>query len=218
MSFFVDREAGIKLLSQKVLKLADQHANRLGLALRLEPNILAQAYDAALGSAMFHKIPLEKLSHFKELAHIGFWIAELKPVTATPPSTAKHLLDRAKLLTHERVEGNTAALAFAEELYTEAERKYCDKTAEPISEYIALQFIASVIEAEFDFKIHEMKAAGKDQDYIDLIAKRGAHFKTILYSPNVFGDIVSALRFHIFTPRSFATLIETLFAFEGFQS
>lgn len=219
MSYFKDREEGIAHLESDLLHIAKAHAVRLGVPLRLEPNLVVQAYDAAISTALFHKIPLDELSHRKELAHLGFWVAELKPISISPPQRPKYFVQKAALALDEALGGNTAALVSprpsvkANKKYQRAEEAYVNTATFPICEYIALEFIQSMMECEFLRKQKNNKDSGLKSLYED----RHEYFNSVLLEQGVFMDIVNGLRFHIFTPRSFATLIEALFAFEGGQ-
>jgi hypothetical protein len=203
-------EDGMAVFEERLLKEADELSRELGVKLRLDQNIVREAFAAAWGSVRFHQIPLKRLSHYKELAHLAFWVAELKPITLVPPKSPADLLRWTSLAVSEVFEGNSASYTQASLKFDESQQQYSKHATFPVSEYVALKFLCNLAEQDFLRHIETIK----DPDHSETVAKRQNYFKAVLYG-GLFENVMSALRFHIFTPRSFATLIDSIFAFEG---
>lgn len=212
MYFHPNCDAGRERLHKKLLLYADQFSKEIELPVLLDEAVVNEAFDAAYGSAQFHRIPLGEISHYKELAHIGYWLAELKPISIEPPRSPQYFIDWLKEAADEVVFGNRARLRRVDQAYRRALEYHSNFQAYPTSEHLALRFIADGLESEMERKISEIK----DDDKRDIVRKRFEHFKQVFYR-DTFKNIVEGLRFHVFTPRSFATLIETVYAFEGYE-
>ena len=212
MYLFPNQYEGLALLQDKFLNYADLHSKEINLTLVVDKGLIAEAFQAACGSAQFHQIKLEHLSHYKELAHIGFWISQLKPIWIEPPYSPEFFIEQAKLAAQQAVFGHSAVNPPAAKAYSRANEAYRKHATFPISEFLALRFIADGIETEFLRKCRDLK----DDEHRAVVMRRFNHFKIVLQS-KVIKDVAMALRFHVFTPRSFATLVESIFAFEGFE-
>lgn len=145
MFLYPDPLVGRAFLQAKVKMLADEHAKALKLPILIDQAILFEAHDAARGTALFHQIPLGQISHFKELAHVGFWISHLKPISIQEPVSPSQIMRWLGIA----AQGNSAELAPAYKRYTAAARAYKKEATFPISEYVALELVAHFVEAEF---------------------------------------------------------------------
>lgn len=203
-------EEGVRLFEDAIRKQADHLAQELGVTLTLDPDVVREVYAAASASITTHNIPLEKISDRKEAAHLAFWTAELKPVSVKSPLSPSEFIDRAQHFFQDRVHGPHAIMQRASELYGSAKASYVKNSIFPVSEYVAMSFIRTGMESVF----REQTSKDIDQGLLKMYKERNEYFRSIL-THSVFNAIVQGLRFHIFTPRSFATLIESVFALEG---
>ena len=212
MFFHPDPQAGRGLLEKKLRLFADEHAKSLKLPIWIDQALVHEAFDAAYSTVDFHKIPLGKINHYKELAHVGFWVSRLKPLSIQAPVTPDYFIKWVGAALKCAVEGNQADLAPVWKRYDAAAKAYKKHAVFPISEYVALQLIGHFIEAEFRRKADAIK----DPAIKAVVEERLVFFKATLYG-RVFPQLVQGLRFHVFTPRSFATLVEAVFAFDGLE-
>jgi len=192
-------------------------SGQIGLSLRFEPNQVRKAFREAKVSGQ----PLERLSYQAELAHIGFWISEFKPVTVQPPMKFSTVMHKAKLYLHETIVGGGADQIVAEakrdeknapfrKEYKEAERIYARHATAPISERISALLIISLISAEVRRRIGLLKTPTVEEHLL----QHHTEFIRKVIKDGVLDKVVEGLRYHIFTPQSFTTLIESIFAFE----
>ncbi len=112
---------------------------------------------------------------------------------------------------HEVVTGVRGARTPFDTKYKAAKEQYLKYATSAISEAIALELIAYFMKAEFLRKLGNVSSSTA-REFFE--AQNNA-FLTTFFEDGVYDQIVKGLRYHIFTPRSFATLIEAVFAFEG---
>lgn len=206
---FPNEVRGRALFYDKLYRLGEVYSLEVEQVVNLDKDIVHEAFAAALSSAQFHQItPLSKLSHYKELAHLAFWIAELKPFAIPAPVEPKfhiHWGRAAAGATGEEPPPTKAALRSFER----ATQQHAKFATYPINEHIALEFITNLAEAELERKLQRKDKTSKAE-----IRTRFAYFQSKL-NDGLIDDLVKSLRFHAFAPRSFATMIEAIFAFEG---
>jgi hypothetical protein len=205
-------EEGIPHFERALIRHADELSQRLKVTLQLDPDVVREVFAAATASIRTHNIPLKQISCRKEAAHLGFWTAELKPISVKPPLSPREIIDRAGHMLARRIHGPRAVSERASELYDIARRTYVDQSIFPVSEYVAMSLIRTLLESLF---LQQMDQC-EDAAMLKIYQGRNDYFGQTL-SNGVFDSIVQGLRFHIFTPRSFATLIESVFSFEGFS-
>jgi len=203
-----NRKENIGIIQKVVLAHAQRHSKRFGVPTFVEYNYICQVYDAAVCTAKFHQIDLDKLSHKKELAHLGFWIADLKPVTFEPPPRSDNILTRISELWGKGV--SASSKGEVEGRISAADEAYLKAIVFPINESICIEFIMHYMYLNLVDKIKNFDAAGQ-ASYED---NYQAFMNTFMHD-KVFENIMFGLRYHVFTPRSFATLIESVFAFSG---
>jgi len=195
---------------------AESQSLLIELQVTVDEDVADEAFAAALSSALYHQIKIEELSYLKELAHLGFWVAELKPVSISDPLPPEEYVKWASHATDGAIpilDPSPAAL----ESFDRALALRSKFATYSVNELVALDFICMSAEAAACVRRDELQAHDNANDGSEAleVAERAAYFRSKLHGP-LYDDLAMGLRFHGFTPRAFATLIEAIFAFEGF--
>lgn len=209
-----DRKSGLRRFIDRVKMLADEQSHRMDrlVSVHVDENVLAEAFTQACNSIEFHKIPIERASHYKELAHLAYWIAELKPVSLLPPMKPATLVELLGPTSGARLLDAVAGLPDEDPSFRRRSRAYKKYARYPISEAIAVEFIAYFAEVEAQLKI-----SGERRDEVRAeLTRRHTRFRAIFFG-RVAENMILALRFHTFASRSFSTLVESVFAFEDVE-
>lgn len=200
--FFEIGDAALPKLRDHVKRLCDSISHERHVSLLVRESTLFDCLESAKISATFHHIPLENLSHYKELAHIGFWIAKLKPVSLASPITSQFIL-KGLLDWGDRVVSGFSAKVIR--LADDPIGPYKAALGFPLNEFIAMTLIWEACEARWEFALNQLEDDGKKRFHEERVGYlRNRFFRELLH------DLAVSLRFHTYTSRTFATTVESL--------
>jgi hypothetical protein len=197
-----------------VKRICEEFCLETGLIANIKVITLEEAYSAAMSSLNFHNIAIDQLSHYKILAHIGYWTHKFQPIHLTSPGTIKELVQQSMDIMQATIAGPTARLLdapindFKSELreYAKKSRNYATF---PINEYVSWQFIYSEVKTLWDYLAKEHWSSTMRETMTPRLEEADNRFRRRME------DLVWSLRYHTYTPRTFATLVETLFRIDS---
>lgn len=183
----------------------DLNRDKYNHPIRIDDFILNECFLAAENSVKFYNIREGNISHYKEVSHISFWISKLKPIRIENPynliqelkSLLKNLLKHISGLQVINIKGNPK----------------CDKIAKalefPINEYVSYYLGTDYIRACQLGYLDQLEKENK----IGTIGKKSyqkeierAQEKITLMQDT----IIHSIRYHNYSARGFALMIETL--------
>jgi hypothetical protein len=210
---FVEHGArGYDALLVEVLKSCEDIAQDRDIRLRVDAGILMDAYEGMCSTIAWHGMPIQEISHFRELAHVAYWISELKPVQIREPISSDYFVRTSFSIFRDLTGTSPVILENAPRETKPATDNFSShvQAAFPINEYVALRTLTVGCQAEFMRSCGAQTNAQRRKS----MDQQNAYFQSKMY-PSLFGDLILALRYHVFTPRSFAALIDSVYRFEG---
>jgi len=205
-SLLSNAEVGFPIVRKNIKELAQTQSEIMGLSLRIEANLLRKAFSEAQRTAA----PLDKLSYQAELAHIAFWISEFKPISVTPPMTVQTAIDNAALFCLDTVAGPRADEIPFERKYAEKLDAYLRLATSPVSETVSFYFVLHSVEAEVRERVTKIPRESARKDLLE----EHTAFQNMVLTAGPMKKIIRGLRYHLYTPQSFATTMEALFALD----
>jgi hypothetical protein len=213
-SLFLDPANDDHALEHFMQRICRPYAQKKKLLISISEARLVEVIASARSTAEFHKIDKERISRYKEYAHIGYWLVRHKPVSIITPETKHRLIKQT--LEASAVEFNRFLSGYdvrIVEQLNERSRKAYENDVEhyradgdkPINERVALLFIWYHCELGWLQQISKLT----DHDLRGVFEQKVATLKERFHS-EVFADLVWSLRYHNFTPRAFASCIEAL--------
>src|ERR1700678_547947 len=94
---FAPQDGGLGRLRGLVEKYSNFIAHSTGLRIRCNQAILVDAYYAAQTSMTFYKLGENgraNVNHYKEIAHICFWIQKFKPLRVEDPASFRSYIQK----------------------------------------------------------------------------------------------------------------------------
>ena len=205
--FFDNAEAGFQLFKRELSEFADLFAKQQKCRVVLKPSLLVDCYENAAGSLTFHGIDVSKVNHFKELAHLVYWVAKLKPFRVAPPGENIALfkeLSQVIFGASANVEDKTKEYLSTEE-FSEAQKEAIRLGAFPLNEWLAISFLIHIVDMTWCAQLEEVKDPGVKKLFYDRIEFLRSRF----YARS--GIVMaSSLRYHTFSARGLAIAFEAM--------
>lgn len=210
-------KACLERLKAVALRYAADLSEQTGIAVRISPSVMEDVYASAAASIGFHNIESGNWNHYKEIAHIAYWFQKLKPVRFRAPQGMVAFAKGMVLALGDSVFGNSAGYdeefavkraTFDSQITSHGHRlqsKYQTALIIPLNEILAVWLIK-------DF----MTTASREieKNLVSSMVKVGyrARFADISEQfERQTNELAMGLRYHNFTVRGFATMIETIF-------
>lgn len=206
MASTIDDRLGISLERVKdlVQKYCDAWCEPLELTLRADMPVLFDAYYAASHSITFHNIPEDKANFYKRISHIAFWIQKFKPIRIVEPKTTMTYLRRIGYKIDDKVGGRKVDF---DKLYGHAQDIYDKRQNYPINELVCLLIVADAIECSQREALERYDVSHREPFRLQ-IEHAARRFEQRLE------HLVKSLRYHNYSARGFATMMEHMFHVE----
>lgn len=174
----------------------DLMKNAPNLTLMVNERVLKQVYSNAYASVGFHNIPEDQRNEIKDIAHLAFWVAKLKPIL---------IVDKKNV--SEKVAIKVSAV-FGQPLAVEPKAAKTPHYCSTFCEELSLWFLRDAVSAIQEEQI----ACKKNRNEAYLEYKKFYEISNVLFDSQLKSLSVS-LRYHNHSARSFATYIEGLFRY-----
>jgi len=200
---FVDFED----LQTLTLKYSDQLSEGAKVGVRVDLTILAQVHATARISIKFHN--LKTINHYKHAAHIAFWFQKFKPLRFIEPLDVRTVIRSAAENIETFIYGDSAKF---EADFDITQQDYVAAKEDPINEWVAFLLAKTIIRSAQD-KIVTKESENPAVREALSNAVVAVHRK--FEDQNEIDEIVHGIRYHNYSARGFATMIETMFKVPG---
>jgi hypothetical protein len=212
--FFLDKEVGKTTLNEIVRELIEKFGSDYKVKIVLRERTLYESYYSALNSVQFHRIPLDELNQFKEVAHLAFWITKLKPIRITAARTLKtqyqfasDLAKRDRLFSNSNVSIEPVSLDELRELddFLDMSNMNSNPKVEnfDINEWVAVMMIHAVCKIAWIDRLARIL----DSEKKALMEKRMTFLEERFLQKSS-KALIKSLRYHNFSARGLASAIE----------
>lgn len=188
--FCKENENRVKRLIIKIC----EGLNRDGLLndIKIDTIILSECFISAKTSIGFYNIENEEVSHYKEIAHVAYWISRFKPIRITNPF---HFLESLKEIGVD-ISKQFDFLKVSEETINHGLEL-------PINEYVAFFLATDYIRMCQLSEIEEQPQTSQEglRKRVDEINQKIGVMKN---------SIISSMRYHNYSTRGFAFMLESL--------
>lgn len=198
--FFDDPKFGRIRFHDEVVRLATEVSEEFWFSIRYKRSLIDTAYACAKGTVSFHGIEANQTNHFKELAHLAYWLCRMKPLRIEPPQNIQSIIEEMAQGAQEAIFGEQA---FPEREYNTAVENFLRNLLFPINEYCAVMLCYDFIKlgwgAQFDVI--------EDPKYRDIVKDR-MDFLGVRFENKVADELIWSLMYHNFSARGFAVMLE----------
>jgi hypothetical protein len=197
-------------LRAEVVSIARGLSGEASIPIIIDGPILAEVYHNAMNSMKFHNLGVDGTNHYKEAAHFGYWLQKLKPLRF---ETATEKLEYvADLLSHigeavffDRAKGR-ATIKESQSIFDLRKKSAAEK---PLNELATLILINKLAFASHQKLIANHHPADQRPSLTAAIEEIHERF---MWRPE---KTARQLRYHSFTSRGFATMVEAIFKVKG---
>lgn len=199
-SFKVNKQK-YDVLKRDILKVVDILAVKQDVYWDISDPLLKEAYAHASKSLCFYN--LDEVNHFKEIAHIIYWICRIKPINLRAPFSVKQISDFI-----DAIAGGAHA-NFKEEdkkFLKNVDNKRRKVAQFPINEHVAVNWGIMAIETAWCHQLEPIADSGAHK----LVAERIKFLKGRFVN-KYSDDLILSLRSHNHSVRSLALFLETNF-------
>jgi hypothetical protein len=202
--FLESKEVGYSRLRSCVEKYSKAITDEGGIAVAINGPILQDAFYSARTSLGFYNIEPANINHYKEAAHIAYWIHKLKPLRCPPPLNIRIILTNVVRAVEDSFFGTQSRF---EAEYVKAADAFRSHRCLPINEVVALYMVSDMI------RVAQLEAADSFSARVKapLVAKIDIVHER--FNQN-FRDLVLSLRYHNYSARAFSSLIEHILKIE----
>ena len=161
---------------------------------------LYDAFSNASYTVQFYNMKHNQINHFKEIAHMAFWISKLKPAQVVKESVLSLLLREAG----SSILGSQSSLREKE---SEFQRNVRAFEGFPLNEWISVSFCLHMVEIGWNQQLESISDKSIRTVFSDRIG-----FVRDRFVNNVANDFALSLRYHNFSARGFAMALESTFS------
>lgn len=200
--FFDDPELGRARFHDEVIRLSSEVSKEFWFSIRYKKSLIDSAYASAQQTIFFHGIEVGSTNHFKQLAHLAYWLCRFKPLRIEPPQNIRGMIQSLAKAGMEKLYGEDA---FPENEYNNAVQNFQSNMLFPINEYCGIMLCYDFIKLAWDRQLKDEADEGKRrllQDRVDFLDAR--------FSEKVAEELVWSLSYHNFSARGFAVTLESI--------
>ncbi|MAK59508.1 MAG: hypothetical protein CMK09_00870 [Ponticaulis sp.] len=206
--FFEDETEGFQAFYSDCAKCVNAFVDQSGLRISMKESLLLQVYYCASETARFHNIPPDNLNHFKELAHLSYWTARLKPFRIAPPGENMQILKEWAFMANGPsfdVDSDLSQDDYNARDYQIQESKVASYSDFPLNEWLGLSFCMFNVELAWNMQLEEIRAPKVRQVYVEQTNTLRDRFKFRIHA-----ELAMSLRHHTFSARGLAIALESI--------
>ena len=191
------KDASFDRVKETVHRLAHKLAIDRSVTIIVDVPTLYDAFSNASYTVQFYNMEHNRINHFKEIAHMAFWISKLKPAQVVKESLLNQLFREVG----SALLGSQGRL---QEKESEFQKNVKAFEGFPLNEWISVSFCLHMVEIGWNGQLDSIS----DQGIRSLFSNR-ISFLRDRFVTNVAKDFALSLRYHNFSARGFAMAVES---------
>ena len=188
------------------IKYSDELSEQTKTGIRVDLTVLADVHHTASVSIKFHN--LKTINHYKQAAHVAFWFQKFKPLRFIEPTDIRTVLTNAMDNAITFIFGDEAKFASD---FGGALKDYEAAKHRPINEWVAFFLAKNIIRSAQEKIAKENESVDVQNMLLKVIEETHRKFESAVE----IDDIVHGIRYHNYSARGFATMIEGMFKVSG---
>lgn len=195
-----DERVGIPTLQDLTRIYGNEISEETRVGVRIDIPTIHDIFFSAQSSIKFHNLN-GGINHYKQAAHISFWFQKFKPLRFVAPPDTHTILESAFDKFKVAIFGDEAKF---DTDYSSTNVDYERAKEKPLNEFVSLRMAKRLIGKAQRLAIRNLDP---ELQPAVLAAVQSTHKKFDTH----FEELVKGVRYHNYTARGYATMIETIF-------